>query len=124
MNLMKTDPEFKYTMESVEYLKEFLVRNPGRKEEMAKLMREKRFAFGASYIQNLQVQVGQEKLIRQFYYGRRWLLENFPGCDTRFYMNTDVPGLTYQLPQILKKSGIDYIVQGRMAWGFLLLGRS
>ena len=33
-------------------------------------------------------------------------------------MNTDVPGLTYQLPQILKKSGIDYMIQGRMAWGF------
>jgi alpha-mannosidase len=118
MDLMKKDPDFKYTMESVEYLKEFLERNPGRKEEMTRLMHEKRFAFGASYIQNLQVQLGQEKLIRQFYYGRRWLLENFPGCDTRFYMNTDVPGLTYQLPQILKKSGIDYIVQGRMAWGF------
>jgi alpha-mannosidase len=118
MDLMKTDPDFKYTMESVEYLKEFLVRNPGRRDEMAKLMKEKRLVFGASYIQNLQVQVGQEKLIRQFYYGRRWLLENFPGCDTRFFMNTDVPGLTYQLPQILKKSGIDYIIQGRMAWGF------
>ena len=118
MDMMKKDPDFKYTMESVEYLKEFLVRNPDRKDEMAKLMKEKRFAFGASYVQNLQVQVGQERLIRNIYYGRRWLLENFPGCDTRFYINTDIPGLTYQLPQILKKSGIDYIVQGRMAWGF------
>ena len=118
MDLMKKDPDFKYTMESVEYLKEFLVRNPGREEEMAQLMHEKRFVFGASYVQCLQVQVGLEKLIRQFYLGRRWLLENFPGCDTRFYINTDVPGLTCQLPQILKKSGIDYIIQGRMAWGF------
>lgn len=118
LDLMKKDPDFKYTMESVEYLKEFLARNPDRKEEMAQRMREKRFVFGASYIQNLQVHVGQEKLIRQFYLGRRWLLENFPGCDTRFYMNTDVPGLTFQLPQILKKSGIDFMVQGRMAWGF------
>ena len=118
MDLMKNDSDFKYTMESIEYLKEFLVRNPDREDEMARLMKEKRFVFGASYIQNLQVQVGREKLIRQFYYGRRWLLEHFPGCDTRFYMNTDVPGLTYQLPQILRKSGIDYIVQGRMPWGF------
>ena len=118
MDIMKKDPDFKYTMESVEYLKEFLERNPGRKEEIAQLMREKRLVFGASYIQCLQDHVGQEKLIRQFYYGRRWLRENFPGCDTRFYMNADVPVLTYQLPQILKKSGIDYIVQGRMPWGF------
>ncbi len=118
LDLMKTNPEFKYTMESVEYLKEFLVRHPERKDELVQRIREKRFAFGASYVQNLQVQVGQEKLVRQFYYGKRWLKENFPGCDTRFYINTDVPGMTYQLPQILKKSGIDYIIQGRFPWGF------
>ena len=118
LDLMKTNPEFKYTMESVEYLKEFLVRHPERKDELIQRIREKRFAVGGSYIQCLQVQVGQEKLVRQFYYGRRWLKENFPGCDTRFYVNTDVPGMTYQLPQILKKSGIDYIIQGRFPWGF------
>ncbi|GEM_PF-815543 len=118
LDLMKTSPDFKYTMESVEYLKEFLVRHPERKDELIQRIREKRFAFGASYVQNLQAHVGQEKLVRQFYYGKRWLKENFPACDTRFYINTDVPGLTYQLPQILKKSGIDYIVQGRFPWGF------
>jgi alpha-mannosidase len=118
LDLMKTNPEFKYTMESVEYLKEFLVRHPDRKDELIQRIREKRFAVGASYVQCLQVQVGQEKLVRQFYYGRRWMKENFPGCDTRFYVNTDVPGMTYQLPQILKKSGIDYIIQGRFPWGF------
>jgi len=118
LDLMQKNPEFKYTMESVEYLKEFLQRHPERKGEMAQRMLEKRFTWGASYIQNLQAHVGPEKLIRQFYYGRRWLKENFSDCDTRFYMNTDVPGFTYQLPQILKKAGIDYIIQGRFPWGF------
>ncbi len=118
LNLMKTNPEFKYTMESIEYLKEFLVRHPERKDELIQRIREKRFSFGASYIQNLQAHVGQEKLVRQFYYGRRWLIETFPGCDTHFYINTDVPGVTYQLPQVLKKCGIDYIIQGRFPWGF------
>ena len=118
LDLMKTNPEFKYTMESIEYLKEYLVRHPERKDELIQRIREKRFAFGASYVQNLQAHVGQEKLVRQFYYGRRWLKETFPGCDTHFYINTDVPGVTYQLPQILKKCGIDYIIQGRFPWGF------
>jgi len=118
LDLMKANPEFKYTMESVEYLKEFLARHPERKEEMIQRIREKRFTFGASYIQNLQAHVGQEKLVRQFYYGRRWLKETFPGCDTHFYINTDVPGFTYQLPQVLKKCGIDYMIQGRFPWGF------
>jgi len=118
LDLMRTNPEFKYTMESIAYLKEFLVRHPERKDELIQRIREKRFAFGGSYIQCLQAHVGQEKLVRQFYYGRRWLKETFPGCDTHFYINTDVPGVTYQLPQILKKCGIDYIVQGRFPWGF------
>ncbi len=118
IELMKKDPDFKYTMESIEYLKEFLVRHPEREEEIARLMAEKRFIFGASYVQCLQGHVGREKLIRQFYLGRRWFLENFPGCDTKLYINTDVPGFTYQLPQILKKSGVDYVLQGRMPWGF------
>jgi alpha-mannosidase len=118
LDLMKSDPDFKYTMKSVEYLKEFLIRHPERREEMATRMREKRFFIGAGYIQNLQVHVGQEKLVRQFYYGRRWLKENFPGCDTRVYMNADVPGFTFQLAQVLKKSGVNYIVQGRLPWGF------
>ena len=118
LDLMKTNPDFKYMMESVEYLKEFLVRHPERKEELVQRMHEGRFSFGASYVQNLQVHVGQEKLIRQFYYGRRWLKENIPGYDTHYYINTDVPGFTYQMPQILKKSGIDYTIQGRLPWGF------
>lgn len=118
LDMMKTNPDFKYMMESVEYLKEFLERHPERKEELIERMHEGRFTFGASYVQNLQVHVGQEKLIRQFYYGRRWLKENIPGCDTRYYINTDVPGFTYQMPQILKKSGIDYAIQGRLPWGF------
>ncbi len=118
LDMMKTNPDFKYMMESVEYLKEFLVRHPERKEELIQRMLEGRFTFGASYVQNLQVHVGQEKLIRQFYYGRRWLKENIPGYDTHYYINTDVPGFSYQMPQILKKSGINYTIQGRLPWGF------
>jgi len=118
LDMMKTNPDFKYMMESVEYLKEFLVRHPERKDELVQRMHEGRFTFGASYVQNLQVHVGQEKLIRQFYYGRRWLKENIPGYDTHYYINTDVPGFSYQMPQILKKSGIDYTIQGRLPWGF------
>ena len=118
LDLMKNDSDYKYTMESVEYLKEFFIRHPERKEEIIKCIREKRFAYGASYTQLLQVHVGQENLVRQFYLGKRWFKENFTGCDTHFYINTDVPGITYQLPQILRKSGVDYIVQGRFPWGF------
>ncbi len=118
LDLLRDHPEYRYHMESIEYLKEFLVRYPHRRDEITQRMKEGRFTFGASYTQNLPMHVGQEKLIRHFYYGRRWLLENFPGCDTRFYSNVDIPGMTQQFPQILNKCGVDYILQGRFPWGF------
>jgi len=105
-------------MESPVYLMEFLERHPQRREEIAGHMRDGRFAWGASYVQCLEVHVGLEKLARQFYLGRRWLRNNFPGVDSHTYLKTDPPGLTIQMPQILRKAGIKYLLQGLMPFGF------
>ena len=118
MEIMKKYPDFRYSMESVIYLIEFLERHPEKQQEMAQLMREKKFVWGASYVQNLEVHVGPEKLVRQFYLGRRWLRKNFPGCDTIHYCKTDPPTMTWQMPQILSKAGVKYVLQGRFPWGF------
>jgi len=118
MKLLSEYPEFRYSMESTAYLMEFLERHPEKREEMVQYMRERRFVWGASYVQCQEVHVGPEKLVRQFYFGRRWLKETFPGVDTHFYVKTDPPGMTLQMPQILKKAGIQYIIQGRMPYGF------
>jgi hypothetical protein len=88
---------------------EFLERHPEKRAEIYQRMRENRFAWGASYVQCQEVHVGPEKLVRQFYYGRRWLRQNFPGVDTRTYFKTDPPSLTLQMPQILRKAGVKYL---------------
>ena len=118
LKLLEEYPEFRYSMESPVYLMEFLERHPERREEIAGYMRDGRFAWGASYVQCLEVHVGPEKLVRQFYLGRRWLRNNFPGVDSHTYFKTDPPGLTIQMPQILRKAGIKYLLQGRMPFGF------
>ena len=118
MQLLKENPEFRYSMECVTYLIEFLERHPEKREEMAQLMREGRFTWGASYVENLEVHVGPENLVRQFYLGRKWLRKNFPGVDSRYYVKTDPPAMTWQMPQILAKAGVPYVVQGRFTWGF------
>ena len=118
MQLLKEHPEFRYSMECVVYLIEFLERHPEKREEMAQLMREGRFTWGASYVENLEVHVGPEKLVRQFYLGRKWLRKNFPGADSRHYVKTDPPSMTFQMPQVLAKAGVPYVLQGRFAWGF------
>jgi alpha-mannosidase len=118
MELIKKDPSFRYSTEAVIYLTEFLDRHPEKREEMAQLMRERKFVWGGSYVENLEVHVGPEKLVRQFYLGRRWLRKNFPDCDSYHYCKTDPPSMTWQMPQILTKAGIKYVIQGRFPWGF------
>jgi alpha-mannosidase len=118
LKLLKEYPEFRYSMESTAYLMEFLVRHSELRDEMVANMRSRRFAWGASYVQCQEVHVGPEKLVRQFYFGRLWLKTTFPGVDTHFYVKTDPPAMTLQMPQILKRAGIKYCIQGRMPYGF------
>ena len=118
LQLMRTYPEFTYSMESTAYLMEFLERHPDKRDEMAAMMQQRRFTWGASYVQLLQLSAGPEKLVRQFYFGRRWLKKTFPGVDTHFYMQTDPPSMSLQMPQLLAKAGIHYCLLGRFPFGF------
>ena len=118
LKLLKQYPQFVYSMESTIYLMEFLERHPELRDEMAARMGERRFRWGASYVQCQEVHVGPEKLVRQFYLGRLWLKKNFPGVDARFYYKSDPPSMTLQMPQILAKAGVKRMLQGRMPFGY------
>jgi len=56
-----------------------------------------------------------ESLVRQFLVGKRWLQAGLRR-DVRIGWNPDSFGYTWQLPQIMKKSGVDYFVTQKMAW--------
>jgi alpha-mannosidase len=56
-----------------------------------------------------------ESLVRQLLVGMRSFKETFGG-DVRIGWNPDSFGYTWQLPQIYKKSGIDYFVTQKMMW--------
>ena len=118
LSLLKEYPEFLYSMECTAYLMEFLSRHPELRDEMVANMRGRRFTWGASYVECQEVHVGPEKLVRQFYFGRLWLKNTFPGVDTSFYVKTDPPSMTLQMPQILAKAGVKYCIQGRLPYGF------
>ncbi len=118
LKLMREYPEFVYSMECTAYLMEFLERHPELRDEMAERMRQGRFTWGGAYVNLLQLSVGPEKLVRQFYFGRLWLKKTFPGVDSHFYIQTDPPSMSLQMPQILAKAGIKYCLLGRLPWGF------
>ncbi len=53
--------------------------------------------------------------MRQLLVGKRWYKQAY-GVDVRIGWNPDSFGYTWQLPQIYKKSGVDYFVTQKMTW--------
>ena len=56
-----------------------------------------------------------ESLARQFLYGKRFFREEF-GQDNKVLWLPDVFGYSGALPQIMKKSGVDYFMTTKLAW--------
>ena len=55
-----------------------------------------------------------ESLVRQFIYGKRYFMEEF-GQEIRNLWMPDVFGYSAALPQIMKKSGVDYFMTAKLA---------
>lgn len=115
---MAENEQYCFSVESALYLQEFLDLYPEKQEEVARYTREGRLDWGATYTQPYVGFYEGEALIRQTYLGRKWLKKRFPGCDFKSAWNVDVPGMTMQFPQILKKSGIPYYQISRFKKGF------
>ncbi len=111
--MMAQDAAYSFTMENMLNLAEYLERHPDRKDEIARLTREGRMEWGATYNQPYESLLSGEQLVREAYFGRLWLKRTLPGADAKVYFNPDVPGRAAQMPQILAKAGIPYMVMSR-----------
>ncbi len=115
LRLMDKYPDFKYahtqayTYETVEkYYPEIF-------EELKKRIAEGRFEpVGAMYIEPDCNVPACESLIRQCLYGQSYYREKF-GMTVNNCWLPDVFGNSWILPQILKKSGVDYFVSNKMS---------
>jgi len=117
LKLLEENPDFSFNVENMLSLMEFLKRNPHRKDDIIRYTREGRLSWGAMYNQPYEEMYSGESLVRQFYFGRKWFIDNFPDLDTRTVWNVDVPGRTLQAAQIMVKSGIKYLVISRQEQG-------
>lgn len=110
---MRVDPDYTFCMEGMLHLMEFVEAHPELRDEIAQRTREGRLEWGATYNQPYESWLSGEELIRQTYYGRRWLKKNFPGCDAKVAFNPDPPARSWQMQQILAKAGIPYLFISR-----------
>ncbi|MFC1563472.1 alpha-mannosidase [candidate division KSB1 bacterium] len=56
-----------------------------------------------------------EALVRQILYGKRYFLDKF-GVDVKIGYNPDTFGYNLMLPQIFRKSGIEYFITQKIGW--------
>jgi alpha-mannosidase len=118
LDLIDEEPAFKFGMEQTLNLMEVLEDSPENKQRLIDTYKLGNFEWGATFNQPYEGFESAEQLVRQSYLGRRWIKKNVPGMDAVVAYNIDVPGRSIQVPQLFKKSGIDYLFVSRMKEGF------
>ena len=89
---------------------------PALYEEIKQRVKEGRWEVqGAMWVESDTNVAGGEALIRQILHGKRFFMEEF-GQDVKNLWLPDVFGYTAALPQILKKSGVDYFMTIKLSW--------
>ncbi|MFO7635874.1 MAG: glycoside hydrolase family 38 C-terminal domain-containing protein [Clostridia bacterium] len=85
-------------------------------EKVRERVKEGRWeAQGAMWVESDTNITGGESLVRQVLYGKAFFQEEF-GEDIRTLWLPDVFGYSAALPQILKKSGVDYFMTIKLSW--------
>ena len=116
LQLMYEYPQYTYTQSAAAYNEWIAEKYPEMDAEIARRIKEGRWEIvGGMWVEpDLNMPDG-ESLVRQILVGKRWFKQHY-GVDVRIGWNPDSFGYTWQLPQIYKKSGIDYFVTQKMAW--------
>jgi alpha-mannosidase len=116
LQLMDEYPQYTFTQSAAAYSDWIEQKYPNEFQEIARRVKDGRWEIvGGMWIEpDLNMPDG-ESLVRQLLVGKRYFKEKF-GVDVRIGWNPDSFGYNWQLPQIYKKSGVDYFVTQKMAW--------
>ncbi|HEX2925881.1 MAG TPA: alpha-mannosidase [Ruminiclostridium sp.] len=116
LKLMEEYPDYKF-MSSQPQLYMFLKqRYPELYEKVKARVKEGRWEpEGGMWLEADCNLTSGESLVRQFIHGKRFFKDEF-GVDNRVLWLPDVFGYSGALPQIMKKSGIDYFMTTKLSW--------
>ena len=116
LKLMREFPDFTFTMSSAQAYAWMEEKYPHLFEQIRQRVREGRWEpIGGMWVEpDLNMPDG-ESIVRQLLVGKRYFKQKF-GVDIRVGWNPDSFGYNWQLPQIYKKSGVDFFVTQKLFW--------
>ncbi len=116
LQLMNEYPDYTYTQSAAQYNEWIADKYPAMNEEIKKRIKEGRWeVVGGMWIEpDLNMPDGESQ-VRSLLLGKRFFQKEY-GVDVRIGWNPDSFGYNWQLPQIYKRSGVDYFVTQKMTW--------
>jgi alpha-mannosidase len=116
LQLMDEYPQLHYAQSGAQYSEWMEQKYPPLFQQTVDRAKENRWELvGGMWVEpDLNMPDG-ESLVRQLLVGKRYFRQKY-GVDVRIGWNPDSFGYNWQLPQIYKKSGIDYFVTQKMSW--------
>ena len=116
LQLMDEYPQLHFAQSAAQYSEWMEQKYPPLFQDTVKRAKEHRWELvGGMWIEpDLNMPDG-ESLVRQILIGKRYFRQKYD-VDVRIGWNPDSFGYNWQLPQIYKKSGIDYFVTQKMSW--------
>lgn len=116
VNLLDTDPDFKYAMSSAQQYEWLKEHRPNVFEKVKKAVEGGRFIpVGGMWVESDTNMVGSEAMARQFIYGQRFFQENF-GMYCQEVWLPDSFGYSAALPQIVKQAGAKWFLTQKISW--------
>jgi alpha-mannosidase len=116
LQLMDEYPGYTYSQSAAQYTAWIAEKYPKMNDEIRKRVQEGRWEIvGGMWVEpDLNLPDG-ESLVRQLLVGQRYFNQQY-GVTARIGWNPDSFGYNWQLPQIYKRSGMDYFVTQKMHW--------
>ncbi|MBV8672231.1 MAG: alpha-mannosidase, partial [Acidobacteriaceae bacterium] len=116
LQLMNEYPNYTFTQSAAQYNEWMADKYPEINDQIKRRIKEGRWEIvGGMWVEpDLNMPDG-ESTARSLLIGKRWYQKEY-GVDVRIGWNPDSFGYNWQLPQIYKKSGVDYFVTQKMTW--------
>jgi alpha-mannosidase len=116
LQLMNEYPNYTFTQSAAQYNEWLADKYPEINDQIKRRIKEGRWEIvGGMWVEpDLNMPDG-ESTARSLLIGKRWYQHEY-GVDVRIGWNPDSFGYNWQLPQIYKKSGVDYFVTQKMMW--------